>query len=60
MLMTGLLALAYVALVLLITEVLRFQSPTAVVAGTLAIALLLNLPRRRLQRALKQRHRRQA
>jgi hypothetical protein len=60
MLMTGVLTSAYVALVLLLTEVLRFQTPLSVAVATLAIALLFNLPRRRLQRALKQRYHRQA
>jgi hypothetical protein len=59
-LMTGLLTLAYVALVVLATQVLRFQTPPAVAAATVAAALLFNLPRRRLQRAVNRRYRRPA
>jgi hypothetical protein len=58
--MTGLLTLAYVALVLLATQVLRFQTPVAVAAATVAAALLFNLPRRRLQRAVRRRYHRPA
>jgi hypothetical protein len=58
--MTGLLTSAYVALVLLLIEVLRFHAPLAVALATLATALLFNLPRRRLQRAVRQRYHRQA
>ena len=58
--MTGLLTVAYVALVLLTTQVLRFQTPVAVAAATAAGALLFNLPRRRLQRALNRRYHRPA
>ncbi len=50
MLMTGLLTLAYVAVVMLSTQVLRFHSPVAVAAATLAAALLFNPLRRRLHR----------
>jgi len=56
MLLTGLLTVVYVALVLLTTQVLRFQAPAAVAAATLATALLFNLPRRRLQRAVRRRY----
>jgi len=58
--MTGLLTLAYVALVLLTTQVLRFHTPPAVAASTIAAALLFNLPRRRLQRAVNRRYHRPA
>jgi len=58
--MTGLLTVAYAALVLLATQVLRFQTPVAVAAATVAAALLFNLPRRRLQRALNRRYHRPA
>jgi hypothetical protein len=60
MLLTGLLTLVYVALVVLATQVLRFQTPLAVAAATLAAALLFNLPRRRLQRAVSRRYHRPA
>jgi hypothetical protein len=56
MLITGLLTLAYVALVVLTTQVLAFHAPLAVAAATLATALLFNLPRRRLQRAVRRRY----
>lgn len=58
--MTGLLTLAYAALVVLATQVLAFQTPLAVAAATVAAALLFNLPRRRLQRAVNRRYRRPA
>ena len=58
--MTGLLTVAYAALVLLATQVLRFQTPVAVAAATVAAALLFNLPRRHLQRALNRRYHRPA
>jgi len=58
--MTGLLTVAYAALVLLATQVVRFQTPVAVAAATVAAALLFNLPRRRLQRALNRRYHRPA
>jgi membrane-associated phospholipid phosphatase len=60
MLLTGLLTLAYVALVLLATQVARFHTPVAVVAGTLVAALVFNLPRRRLQRVVNRRYHRPA
>jgi membrane-associated phospholipid phosphatase len=53
---TGLLTLAYVAVVMLSTQVLRFHTPVAVAAATLAAALLFNLPRRRLQRTVNRRY----
>jgi hypothetical protein len=55
-LLTGLLTLVYVALVVLATQVLRFHTPVALAAATLAAALLFNLPRRRLQRTVNQRY----
>ena len=58
--LTGLLTLVYVALVLLTIQVLRFSSPSAVAAATVAAALLFNLPRRRLQRAVRRRYHRPA
>jgi hypothetical protein len=58
--LTGLLALAYVAVVVLATQVLRFHAPAAVAAATLAAALLFNLPRRGLQRSLRRRYHRPA
>ena len=59
-LLTGLLTLAYVALVVLAIQVFAFHSPVAVAAATLAGALLFNLPRRRLQRAVTRRYHRPA
>ena len=56
MLLTGLLTLAYVAMVLLATQVVAFHTPVAVAAATVAAALLFNLPRRRLQRAVNRRY----
>lgn len=58
--MTGLLTLAYVAMVVLTTQMLTFRAPLAVAASTAAVALLFNLPRRRLQRAVKRRYHRPA
>jgi hypothetical protein len=60
MLITGLLTAVYVVLVVLATQVLRFQTPVAVAAATVAAALLFNLPRRRLQRAVRRRYHRPA
>jgi hypothetical protein len=51
---------AYAGLVLLATQVLRFHTPAAAVAATLTAAVLFNLPRRRLQRAVNRRFRRLA
>ena len=56
MLLTGLLTLAYVAMVLLATQVVAFHTPVAVAAATVAAALLFTLPRRRLQRAVNRRY----
>lgn len=53
--MTGLVTVAYAGLVLLATQVFRFHTPVAVAASALAAALLFNLPRRRLQRAVNRR-----
>jgi hypothetical protein len=55
-LLTGLLTLVYVALVVLATQVLAFRGPVAVAAATVAAALVFNLPRRRLQRAVNRRY----
>ncbi len=60
MMMTGLLTVAYAALVLLATQVMAFHTPVAVAAATVAAALLFNLPRRHLQRALNRRYHRPA
>ena len=54
-LITGLLTVAYAGLVLLATQVFAFHTPVAVVAFTLTAAVLFNLPRRRLQRAVNRR-----
>jgi len=54
-LITGLLTAAYVGLVLLATQMFEFHTPVAVAASTLAAAVLFNLPRRRLQRAVSRR-----
>jgi hypothetical protein len=54
--LTGLLTLVYVTVVVLATQVLRFQTPTALSAATVAAALLFNLPRRRVQRVLNRRY----
>jgi hypothetical protein len=59
-LLTGVLTLVYVAVVVLATQVLQFDTPVALAAGTLAAALLFNLPRRRLQRAVNRRYHRPA
>ena len=58
--MTGLLTLVYAALVVLAVQVLAFQSPAIVAVATLAAALLFNLPRRYLQRAVARRYHRPA
>ena len=58
--MTGLLTVAYAGVVLLATQVFRFHTPVAMVAGTLTAAVLFNLPRRRLQRAVNRRFHRPA
>jgi hypothetical protein len=52
---TGLLAGIYAGLVLLATQVLRFSSPVAVAAATLAAAALFNPIRRRVQHAADRR-----
>jgi hypothetical protein len=54
-LMTGLLAVVYVGLVLLATQMFDFHTPVAVATSTLTAALLFNLPRRRVQRAISRR-----
>ena len=58
--LTGLLTLVYAAVVVLATQALRLHAPAAVAAATLAAALLFNLPRRRLQRAVRRRYHRPA
>ena len=58
--MTGLLTVAYAGLVLLATQVFRFHTPVVVAASTLTAAVLFNLPRRRLQRAVNRRFHRLA
>jgi len=60
MMMTGLLSLVYIALVVLAIQVLAFHSPVALAAATIVAALVFNLPRRRLQRAVNRRYRHQA
>jgi hypothetical protein len=58
MILTGLLTLVYAALVVLTTQVLGFRAPLAVAGATVTAALLFNLPRRRLQRAVRRRYHR--
>jgi len=54
--MTGLLTVAYAGLVLLAIQVFAFHTPLAVAVATLIAAVLFNLPRRRLQRAVNRRY----
>ena len=54
-LITGLLTVAYAGVVLLATQMFSFHTPLALAAATLTAALLFNLPRRRLQRAVNRR-----
>ena len=58
--MTGLLTVGYAGLVLLATQVFSFHTPVAVAAATVIAAVLFNLPRRRLQRAVNRRFHRLA
>ena len=58
--MTGLLTVTYAVLVLLATQVFRFHTPVALAASALTAAVLFNLPRRRLQRAVNRRFHRLA
>jgi len=57
-LLTGLLTLVYVAFVLVTTQVFAFHTPLALAGATLVAALLFNLPRRRLQRAVNRHYHR--
>ena len=59
-LMTGLLTVTYAGLVLLATQVFGFHTPMAVAVAALTAAVLFNLPRRRLQRAVDRRFHRLA
>ena len=54
------LTVAYAGLVLLAIQAFAFHTPLAVAAATLIAAVLFNLPRRRLQRAVNRRFRRLA
>ena len=58
--MTALLTMAYAGLVLLATPMLTFDTPVAAAASALTAAVLFNLPRRRLQRAVNRRFHRPA
>jgi hypothetical protein len=54
--LTGLLTLIYVALVVLATQVVAVHTLVAVAGVTVVAALVFNLPRRRLQRAVNRRY----
>jgi hypothetical protein len=60
MLITGLLTAVYVALVVLTTQLLNFSRPDIIAAETVVAALLFNLPRRYVQRAVARRYHRPA
>jgi len=51
-LMTGLLTVAYAGLVMLATQIFAIHTPVAAAASVMIAAVLFNLPRRRLQRAV--------
>jgi hypothetical protein len=58
--MTALVTVVYAGLILLATQLFNFHTPVAVAAATVTAAVLFNLPRRRLQRAVNRRFHRLA
>ena len=53
--MTGLVLLVYAGLVMLVISLFPFSAPVALAAEVLVLMVVLNRPRRRMQRAVNRR-----